>query len=95
MARYLNRAAAHYGKITSRYSCAAMTRTPGCPLLMTDHERKYIQLMPDKGRFLVFTNGGFAAEVELMETEWEITSGDLFDSGLERQVLRRIIHLAS
>jgi hypothetical protein len=55
------------------------------------NERKYIQLMADEGRFLIFINGGFAAEIELMETEWEITSGDLPEPGLDSEILRRII----
>lgn len=59
------------------------------------HERKYIQLMADEGRFLVFINGGFTAEIELMETEWEVTSGDLLEAELEREVLRRIKTYAS
>jgi predicted Rossmann-fold nucleotide-binding protein len=54
------------------------------------HERKYIQLMADEGRFLVFINGGFTAEIELMETEWEITSGDALAPELESEILRRI-----
>jgi hypothetical protein len=54
------------------------------------HERKYIQLMADEGRFLVFINGGFAAEIELMETEWEITSGDIHDRDLLAEVIRRV-----
>lgn len=54
------------------------------------HERKYIQLMADEGRFLVFINGGFSAEVEMMETEWEITGGDISDYTLEREIMRRI-----
>ncbi|TSJ44419.1 hypothetical protein FO440_09640 [Mucilaginibacter corticis] len=58
------------------------------------HERKYIQLMADEGRFLVFINGGFSAEIELMETEWEVTSGDLADLQLETEILRRVINFA-
>ncbi|MES2275430.1 MAG: hypothetical protein V4592_05380 [Bacteroidota bacterium] len=54
------------------------------------HERKYIQLMADEGRFLVFINGGFSSEIELTETEWEITSGDIPETGLESEILRRI-----
>ena len=59
------------------------------------NERKYIQLMADEGRFLVFINGGFAGKVELMETEWEITSGELCDTGLQLVILRRIIAFTS
>jgi hypothetical protein len=58
------------------------------------HERQYIQLMADEGRFLVFINGGFAAEIELMETEWEITGGDIADEALLREILRRICNAA-
>lgn len=54
------------------------------------HERKYIQLMSDDGRFLVFINGGFSAEIAMMETEWEITGGDISDDRLEREIMRRI-----
>ncbi|SDE63060.1 hypothetical protein SAMN05216464_10826 [Mucilaginibacter pineti] len=54
------------------------------------NERKYIQLMPDEGRFLVFVNGGFAAEIEMMEEDWEITGGDLPDAALESEILKRI-----
>ncbi|WPU96443.1 hypothetical protein SNE25_13025 [Mucilaginibacter sabulilitoris] len=54
------------------------------------HERKYIQLMADEGRFLVFINGGFSAEIELMGTEWEISGGDISDHRLEREIMRRI-----
>ena len=54
------------------------------------HERKYIQLIADEGRFLVFINGGFSAEIELMETEWEITGGDITDNQLEKEIMRRI-----
>lgn len=54
------------------------------------HERKYIQLMADDDRFLVFINGGFAAEVEMMDSDWEITTGDLPDSQLQAEILRRI-----
>jgi hypothetical protein len=53
------------------------------------HVRSYVQLMADEGRFLVFVNGGFAAEIELMETDWEVTGGEL-EFGLEKEVLRRI-----
>jgi hypothetical protein len=54
------------------------------------HERKYIQLMADEGRFLVFINGGFAAEIELMEDDWEITGGEIDNPQLLAEVLRRI-----
>jgi len=59
------------------------------------HERKFIQLMADEGRFLVFINGGFTAEIELMETEWEITSGDLSELELEKEIMRRIVACTS
>ncbi|SEN02846.1 hypothetical protein SAMN05192574_102228 [Mucilaginibacter gossypiicola] len=54
------------------------------------HERKYIQLMADEGRFLVFINGGFSAEIELMEDDWEITGGGIDDQNLLAEILRRI-----
>ncbi|QKJ28357.1 hypothetical protein HQ865_00800 [Mucilaginibacter mali] len=54
------------------------------------HERKYVQLMADEDRFLVFINGGFSAEIERTETEWEITSGDIADNRLEREIMSRI-----
>ena len=54
------------------------------------HERKYIQLVADEARFLVFINGGFSAEIGRMETEWEITGGDITDNRLEREIMRRI-----
>lgn len=66
---------------------------PGSALTFTYdrlNERKYIRIIAAEDRFLVFINGGFAAEVEMMDSDWEITTGDLPDSVLQAEILRRI-----
>lgn len=54
------------------------------------HERKYVQLVADEGRYLVFVNGSFSAEIELMEDDWEVTSGGIDDNYLLAEILARI-----
>lgn len=43
-----------------------------------------------EGHFIVFINGEPAAQIELLEEDWEVTGGDIYDRDLLAEILRRI-----
>lgn len=50
----------------------------------------HIRLEEMEGHFIVLINGEHAAQIELMEDDWEITGGDIYDLDLLEGILRRI-----
>lgn len=49
-----------------------------------------IRIEEMEGHYAVFVDDVFTAQVELMEEDWEITSGDIYDPDLRDEVLKRI-----
>jgi hypothetical protein len=49
-----------------------------------------IRIEESEGHYAVFVDDVFTAVVELTEEEWEISSGDLYDPDLRKEVIRRI-----
>ena len=50
----------------------------------------HIRIEEMEGQFIVLVNGEPAARVEYMEDDWEVTGGDIYDSDLLAEVIRRI-----
>jgi hypothetical protein len=49
-----------------------------------------IRIEEMEGHFAVHINGEPTAQIELLEEDWEITGGDIYDADLKEEVLRRI-----
>lgn len=49
-----------------------------------------ISILEMEGHFVVLINGEPTAQLELLEEDWEITGGDIYDPDLFAEVLRRI-----
>lgn len=50
----------------------------------------HVRLEEMEGHFIVLINGEPTAQIELMEDDWEVTGGDIYDSDLLEEILRRI-----
>jgi len=50
----------------------------------------HIRIEEMEGHFVVLINGEPTAQIELLEKDWEITGGDIYDTDLKEEVLRRI-----
>jgi hypothetical protein len=50
----------------------------------------HIRIEEMEGHFIILINGEPTAQIELMEEDWEITGGDIYDRDLKEEVLRRI-----
>jgi len=50
----------------------------------------HIRLEEMEGHFIVLINGEPAAQLELLEDDWEVTGGDIYDRDLLDEILRRI-----
>ncbi|SDE35653.1 hypothetical protein SAMN05216464_105332 [Mucilaginibacter pineti] len=55
-----------------------------------DQVVSHIRLEEMEGHFIVLINGKPTAQIELMEEDWEITGGDIYDRDLLEEILRRI-----
>lgn len=55
-----------------------------------DQVVSHIRLEEMEGHFIVLINGEPAAQIELMEEDWEITGGDIYDRDLLEEIFRRI-----
>jgi len=49
-----------------------------------------INLEEREGHFVVLINGEPTAQIELLEEDWEITGGDIYDADLKDEIFRRI-----
>jgi len=49
-----------------------------------------IRLEEMEGHFILLINDVPTAQIELLEEDWEITGGDIFDTDLKKEVMRRI-----
>lgn len=49
-----------------------------------------IRIEEMEGQFVVLINGEPTAQIELLEEDWEITGGDIYDTDLKAEVIRRI-----
>ncbi len=43
-----------------------------------------------EGHFIVLINGEPTAQIELLEEDWEISGGDIYDRDLLEEIMRRI-----
>lgn len=50
----------------------------------------HIRIEEMEGHFVLLINGQPTAQIELLEEDWEITGGDIYDPDLKAEVLRRI-----
>jgi len=50
----------------------------------------HIRIEEMEGHFIVIVNGEPVAQIELLEEDWEVTGGDIYDRDLLDEVLRRI-----
>lgn len=50
----------------------------------------HIRVEEMEGHFIVLINGAPAAQIKLVEGDWEITGGDIYDHDLFKEILRRI-----
>ncbi|QEC74705.1 hypothetical protein [Mucilaginibacter ginsenosidivorax] len=49
-----------------------------------------ISIVKLEGRFVVMINRDPAAQLELLEEDWEVTGGDIYDTDLKAEIIRRI-----
>jgi len=50
----------------------------------------HIRIEEMEGHFVLLINGQPTAQIELLEEDWKITGGDIYDPDLKAEVLRRI-----
>jgi hypothetical protein len=55
-----------------------------------DQVVSHIRLEEMEGHFIVLINGEPTAQLELLEDDWEVTGGDIYDRDLLNEILRRI-----
>lgn len=49
-----------------------------------------IRIEEMEGQFVVLINGEPTAQIELLEADWEITGGNIYDTDLKQEIIRRI-----